>query len=77
MKQLRNLVCAFFLTIILTFSAIAGEIQNPGAVPEPTPTPTESSVPSDSTESQLAGEIQNPGFTATMLDILASVLALF
>jgi hypothetical protein len=77
MKHLRNLVCVLFLTIVLTFSAVAGEIQNPGAVPEPTPTPTESSVISDIPESQVAGEIQNPGFTATMLDILASMLALF
>jgi hypothetical protein len=69
MKHLRNVVCAFFLTTVLAFFAVAGEIQNPGATPTPTPTP-----PPTITK---PGEIQNPGFTAALLDLVESILALF
>jgi hypothetical protein len=68
MEHLRNVVCALLLTTVLAFSAIAGEIQNPGDEPPPPPTSTESST---------AGEIQNPGLTATVLELVASVLAMF
>jgi hypothetical protein len=69
MKQLRNTVCAGFLATVLVFSAVAGEIQHPGAGPTPTPTPTP-------TESSITGEIQHPGFAAVLLDLIASALSL-
>ena len=70
MKHFRNVVCAFFLTTVLAFFAVAGEIQNPGATPTPTPTPTPEEI-------SRPGEIQNPGLTAMVLDLVASILALF
>jgi hypothetical protein len=69
MKHIRNTVCAVFLATVLVFSAIAGEIQHPGADPTPTPTPTP-------TESSIAGEIQHPGFAAFLIDLIESALSL-
>ena len=70
MEHLRNVVCALLLTTVLAFSVVAGEIQNPGDEPPPPPIPT-------SAVSSTAGEIQNPGLTATVLELVASMLAMF
>lgn len=69
MKHIRNTVCAGFLATVLVFSAVAGEIQHPGAVPTPTPTPTP-------TENSIGGEIQHPGFATFLLDLIASAISL-
>ena len=68
MKRLRMIVCACFLTTVFALFAVAGEVQNPGALPIPTPTPTVSPT--------ALGEVQNPGLAALALDLLTSMLAL-
>jgi hypothetical protein len=47
MKLVKNLVFAFVLASVLAISAPAGEIQTPGAVAVPTPTPSQVMIISD------------------------------
>ena len=47
MKLVKNLVLTLVLASVLAISAPAGELQTPGAVAVPTPTPSQSIIISD------------------------------
>ena len=47
MKFVKNLLLAFVLASVLAVSALAGDLNTPGAAPTPTPQPQEAKVISD------------------------------
>jgi type 1 fimbria pilin len=59
--KIRNLLTATILSLTLTISAFAGEMQLPGYT---TPPPCTTDINSDCTQNQTAGEMQLPGITA-------------
>lgn len=81
MRHVRKICAASLLTLAITFSAPAGEMQFPGVTPPP-PAPQVSAT-GDTPEGTTLGDIQAPGVTdvdpvtGTLLALLRSTLFLF
>ena len=68
MKPVKNLVFAVLVVSVFAFNTIAGDIQTPGAAPQPTPTP--SSIVSTNTSSLSDPYSEQSGETIDTSDYL-------